>query len=40
MGKHEEASKYYEKCLVIAEKLMGKDHFDYANSLNNIGSAF
>ena len=39
-GKHEEALKYYYKCLEIEEKVKGEDNMDIALTLNNIGSAF
>ena len=39
MGRYEEALKTLKECLVIKELALGKDHPDYATTLNSIGSA-
>lgn len=40
MGQYEEALESYEKCLAVDASKFGKDHPDYAKTLNNIGSTY
>ena len=37
-GSYDKALEYYEKCLAIEFKTLGREHPDVANSYNNIGS--
>jgi tetratricopeptide (TPR) repeat protein len=40
MGKSEDAILYYKRCLLIEEKVKGKQYIDYAMILHNIGLIF
>jgi len=37
MGKYSEAEKNYNSAKTIYEKVVGKEHLDYSNTLNNLG---
>jgi CHAT domain-containing protein/tetratricopeptide (TPR) repeat protein len=40
MERFEESVRWYERCLALTEKWVGREHPDYALSLKNLGNAY